>query len=199
MPPRPVGVPRTQRGVAQEGAHFVRAQHAAELLGAASGVTEDQALLAHGAAAQSRLRRFPATQHDRSSRRHPCSRWHCPPPSRSPEGANQSSSSRGLLTVADRADALQRSLQILVEPMQHRAQVPASVVGREGMQLVDDHGSAGCRTRPVAVDPGRDQHGLDGFRCRQQDVRRIFQSALRLRDCETSPCQTSTRRPTSPA
>jgi hypothetical protein len=75
-------------------------------------------------------------------------------------GANQASNSVGLLTVADRPIRCSGRFQVLVQPMQHRAQMPSSVIRRECMQFVDDHGLQVAK--PCwPIDPGRDQHRLD--------------------------------------
>ena len=95
------------------------------------------------------------------------------------------------------ADALQRSLQILVQPVQHRSQVPAAVVAGERVQLVDDHRlqvAEPCRPiDPAEISMASTDSGV---------VSRMSGASLSarfLRDCEMSPCQTSTRRPTRPA
>jgi hypothetical protein len=195
MPPRPAGVRTTLREAWLTKVRISWAAACCSVAPRCFGSRRRPAASRRGAGARSRWLRFRASRHGRWSRRRPCSRCtahHASVPTGCKPGQQ-------LARVAHRcrqADALQRSLQILVQPMQHRAQVPAAVVAANAC-------SSSTITPQVAepcwpIDPHRDQHGLDGLGV----VSRMSGASLSarfLRDCEMSPCQTSTRRPTRPA
>jgi len=65
------------------------------------------------------------------------------------------------------------------DTFQESEEVPSSVVRREGVDLVDDHGSY-VSQEPMGVDAGRQEHRLQRLGRRQQDVGRIDDQALTL-------------------
>ena len=125
-------------------------------------------------------------------RAHRCTAHH----STVPGGCEPSQQLGGVADRCRQTDALQRSFQILVQPMQHRAHVPPSVIRRERMQFIDDHGTQVAE--PCwPIDPHRNQHGLDGFGCRQQDVGGISKRPVLagLRDVAMPHLYTPTHQP----
>ena len=65
----------------------------------------------------------------------------------------------------------------MLQALGHRNEMPAPIVTREGMDLVHDDAPKILEYENVVGLP-RHQHGLDGLRGRQQDVRRFLPDRL---------------------
>ena len=94
--------------------------------------------------------------------------------------AASASSSSGLPTVADRADALQLAAGEAREPLEHGEQVPAAIVAGEGVHLVDDDRRRSANNRAWST-PVRDQHRLQRLGRGEQDVGRVGEDRSPLR------------------
>jgi hypothetical protein len=175
--------------VRQVGVHVAGSERRAELLGATAAVDEHQPFLPAvqpGDDGRGVLHRADVVELDIAAGR---VAGRCDDPAGGPIGRRPLQPGHQLIRIADgrrQADALDRPIGDLRDALQNMQQVPATVISRKRVDLVDDDG-ADIGEEASGVDSGRDEDSSDsGVVSRMSGrVSRVCRRAA----CPTSPCQ----------